>query len=144
MKWVLIFFLVVLDVYLVFNTKEPDNLQEVKARYAVFIEYIRDNHDTVPEKFWILETPGVIVGRKAGDLGYNSNKGYEIGVCIDGTTNDIFHVLLHELAHSTVEEYDHSEEFWKNFAELRDIAVSLGLYQKIPVKKEFCGQYIND
>ena len=144
MKWILILFLVVLDLYLVFNTKEPDNLQEVKARYTVFREYIRDNHDTVPEKFWILETPGVIVGRKAGDLGYNSNKGYEIGVCIDGTTNDIFHVLLHELAHSTVEEYDHSEEFWKNFAELRDIAVNLGLYQRIPVKKEFCGQYIND
>ena len=144
MKWLLILFLIALDLYLVLNTRDPDNLRDVKSRYKILREYIRDNHDTVPEKFWVLETPIVITGKETGDLGYNSNKGYEIGVCLGGTTNDVFHVLLHELAHSTVEEYDHSEEFWKNFAELRDLASRLGLYQKIPDRKEFCGQYIND
>jgi hypothetical protein len=53
-------------------------------------------------------------------------------------------VLLHELSHSTVEEYDHSEQFWKNFAELRDISVDLGIYQRIPKRKAFCGQFIQD
>jgi len=144
MKWALIVFLVILDLYLVFSTQEPQNLQDVKARYKVFREYIRDHHDSVAEKYWFLENPIVVVGKASGDLGYNSNKGYEIGVCLDGTPNDIFHVLLHELAHSTVEEYDHSEQFWKNFGELRDMATSLGLYQRIPERKEFCGQYIND
>jgi hypothetical protein len=128
----------------VFSTQEPQNLLDVKARYKVFREYIRDHHGSVAEKYWFLENPIVVVGKASGDLGYNSNKGYEIGVCLDGTPNDIFHVLLHELAHSTVEEYDHSEQFWKNFGELRDMATSLGLYQRIPERKEFCGQYIND
>jgi hypothetical protein len=119
-------------------------MREVKRRYKILREYIQDNHATVPEKFWILETPIILVGKASGDLGYNSNKGFEIGICLDGTPNDIFHVLLHELSHSTVEEYSHSEQFWNNFSELKNIASNLGIYQKITEKKEFCGKFISD
>ena len=136
--------LVVLDVYLIHITRDPKNLREVKRRYAIFRRYIETHHSSVPEKYWVLEKQILLVGKESGDLGYNSNKGYEIGLCLSGDPNDIFHVLLHELAHSTVEEYSHSEQFWKNFSELRDIASSLGIYEKIPVKKQFCGQYIQD
>ena len=62
---------------------------------------------------------------RGGGVGWNVYKGYEIGLCIDGTPNQIFHVLLHELAHCTVPEYEHSPQFWQNFRELRDIAVEL-------------------
>ena len=144
MKWSLIMLLLVLDVYLIYSTRDPENLIEVKRRYKILRTYIQTHHSSVPEKFWVLETPVVLVGKESGDLGYNSNKGYEIGLCLSGDPNDIFHVLLHELAHSTVDEYSHSEQFWKNFAELRDLASSIGLYEKIPAKKEFCGQYIQD
>ena len=140
----LIVLFLILDVYLVYKTRDPENLIEVKRRYNILRTYIKDHHDKVPEKFWVIEEPIVIVGKDSGDLGYNSSKGYEIGVCLDGHPNDVFHVLLHELSHSTVTEYSHSEQFWKNFSELRDIATSLGLYQKIPEKKEFCGQHIQD
>ena len=142
MKVYLFLFLVVLSVILIWRTKEPENLQEVKRRYAILREYIETN--PVPEKFRILSQPILITGREGGELGYNSNKGYEIGICLDGTANDIFHVLLHELSHSTVEEYDHSEQFWKNFSDLRDIAASIGVYQRIPQRKSFCGQHIQD
>ena len=140
----IIFVLVVLNVFLVFITRDPPVLREVKKRYNKLRDYIRKNHDSVPGKFWVIEKPVVIVGRDAGDLGYNSNKGYEIGLCIDGSPNDVFHVLLHELSHSTVEEYSHSEKFWKNFEELRDLCANIGLYQRIPIQKEFCGQFIQD
>ena len=140
----IMFVLIVLNVFLVFITRDPPVLREVKKRYNKLRDYIRKNHDSVPEKFWVIEKPVIIVGRDAGDLGYNSNKGYEIGLCIDGSPNDVFHVLLHELSHSTVEEYSHSEKFWKNFEELRDLCANIGLYQRIPIQKEFCGQFIQD
>jgi hypothetical protein len=141
---ILIILLIILDVYLVYSTRDPPNLREVKRRYRILRHYIKTHHIKVHEKFWILENPVLLAGRDSGDLGYNSNKGYEIGLCLDGTPNDIFHVLLHELSHSTVEEYSHSEQFWKNFAELKDICMSLGIYERIPVRKEFCGQFIQD
>jgi len=77
-------------------------------------------------------------------VGYNTNKGAEIVVCLDGTVNDVFHVLIHELAHCTVKEYTHSDQFWKNYIELRDMCADLGIYQQIPERKEFCGQHIQD
>jgi hypothetical protein len=144
MKWLLIALFLILDAYLVYTTRDPENLIEVRRRYTVLRTYIKQHHDSVPEKFWVLEDPVVLVAKDSGDLGYNSNKGYEIGLCLDGTPNDIFHVLLHELSHSSVPEYSHSEQFWKNFSELRDIAVSIGIYDKIPDKKVFCGQHIQD
>jgi len=135
---------VILDVYLVYSTRDPPNLREVKRRYRTLRHHIKRHRKQVHEKFWVLENSILLAGRDSGDLGYNSNKGYEIGLCLDGTPNDIFHVLLHELSHSTVEEYSHSEQFWKNFAELKDICMNLGIYERIPVRKEFCGQFIQD
>ncbi len=140
----LVTFLILLNVVLLWATQEPPNLIEVKRRYQILVDFIRENQDVVPEKFRVLENQVVITGRKGGDLGYNVNKGFEIGICLDGSPNDMFHVLLHELAHSTVEEYTHSEAFWKNFGELKDISVDLGIYQRIPQRKKFCGEYIQD
>ncbi len=139
--WMLLVFLVLLNLVLLWATQEPENLTEVKRRYQVLVDHIRE---TKPPKFGALENQVVITGRRGGDLGYNVNKGFEIGVCLDGTPNDMFHVLLHELAHSTVEEYSHSEAFWKNFGELKDMSVRLGIYERIPTRKKFCGEYIQD
>ena len=141
--WLLMFCLLLVDVYLIWNVREPKNLTEVKRRYKILRDYIK-NDPSVPEKFYVLKTPILLSGKDAGELGYNSNKGYEIGLCLNGSPNDIFHVLLHELSHSTVEEYSHSEQFWKNFSELRSICTNLGIYERIPERKAFCGQFIQD
>ena len=90
--WILILVLVLIDMYLIYNTIEPKNMREVKRRYKVLRDHIKNNPEQVPEKFHILKTPVVLAGRESGDLGYNSNKGYEIGLCLDGSPNDIFHV----------------------------------------------------
>ena len=152
MWWALLIvvILLIIDVVLLYYTREPKNLTDVKQRYRILTDYIINNPE-VPEKFHCLRDPIIITGRRFianGDIGYNTNKGLEIGVCIglnaDADPNDIFHVLLHELSHSTVAEFDHSKQFWSNFAELKDICVKLGIYTKIVDRKSFCGKYIVD
>jgi hypothetical protein len=130
--WFLFLFVVLLllDVYLVYTTREPPNLTLVKERYQVLVDHI--NSGGAPKKFDVLGTPLLITNKPdfTKELGYNSNKGLEIGLSTDSDPNDIFHVLIHELCHSTVEEYDHSEQFWENFNELQDICSKLGIYNK--------------
>jgi len=58
--------------------------------------------------------------------------------------NQVFHVLLHELAHCTVEEYSHSTEFWDNYTNLKNQAISLGIYTNIDEITPFCGKRIVD
>ena len=129
MFWLIFLLLLLIDVYLVYSTKEPTNLTIVKERYQVLVDHI--NNGGASEKFSVLGTPLLITNKPdfIKELGYNSNKGLEIGLSTDSDPNDIFHVLIHELCHSTVEEYDHSEQFWNNFKELQDICASLGIYK---------------
>lgn len=118
--------------------REDDRMTRLKERYYDFIQRL-------PDKYSHLKTPACITGTKriGGDIGSNVNKGSEIFVCLDGDTNDSFHVLLHELAHSTVSEYDHTDKFWENFAELRSLAQQEGLYEPVS-NKPYCGKMISD
>jgi predicted metal-dependent hydrolase len=136
--WVLLL-LIALNLWSLLTLKEPENLKKVKELYTTFL-------DNIPEKYPQLRTRTIVTGfqNKNRELGYNVNKGYEIGLCLDGTPNQMFHVLMHELAHSTVDEYSHSDQFWKNFQEIKDHCVKLGIYQEIPERTKFCGKYIRD
>jgi hypothetical protein len=134
--WVLITVLGILVVLILVFHKEDQRVTDLKTIYYKFIQ-------RVPEKYKVLRKPVCVTGIYNGDVGTNVNKGSEIFVCIDGTTNDSFHVLLHELAHSTVTEYDHSHQFWENFEELKKIAKSEGMYSDIS-KKSYCGKTISD
>ncbi len=135
--------LLFLNLVILYKTREPQQLVEVKEKYRILREHTRN---TGNEKYKMLVHPTPITGMKKmkDSVGSNTNKGSEIVVCLDGKTNEIFHVLIHELAHSTVDEYSHSQEFWNNYIELRDMCVHLGIYQQIPQKTEFCGQHIQD
>jgi predicted metal-dependent hydrolase len=140
---IVIALLILVNMWILQQTTEPTRLVEVKEKYRILRNHIKDtNH----EKFHMLKRCIPITGylRMNGAVGYNTNKGGEIAVCLDGEVNEIFHVLIHELAHCTVREYDHSEEFWNNYTELRDICLRLGIYQKIPNKTEFCGEHVQD
>jgi hypothetical protein len=139
-----LFLLIALAIVSILTTKEPEQFTKVKELYATLRDHIASND--VPEKFKVLENQILLVGylRKKHELGYNTNKGYEICLCLDGTPNQIFHVLLHELAHSTVPEYDHSTQFWNNFKELRELATQIGIYEPVNSSEKFCGKYISD
>ena len=135
--------LIVINLFILKLTREPQVLMEVKQRYKKLRDHL---NETKNEKYAMLKTPVPLTGmrRMKESVGYNTNKGGEIVVCLDGNANDVFHVLIHELAHCTVKEYSHSDKFWKNYIELRDMCVELGIYEQIPDRKEFCGQHIQD
>ena len=135
--------LILINILILQKTREPREFTEVKEKYRILREHL---DDTNSEKFHMLVRHVPVTGytRMKDTVGYNTNKGGEIVVCLKGNSNEIFHVLIHELAHCTVKEYSHSPEFWKNYTELRDICVELGIYEKIPEKTKFCGQHIQD
>lgn len=135
--------LLIVNLIILSRVKEPQALAEVKEKYRILRKHLIDTNN---EKFHKLKQRVPISGflRMNDTVGYNTNKGQEIALCLDGTANEIFHVLIHELTHSSVEEYSHSKKFWDNYIELRDICVKLGIYEIIPEKVEFCGQHIQD
>lgn len=136
--------LLVIDYYIIKNAKKPKQLVEVEERYEKLRRYIKSNPN-VSEKFKKLDHPIKITAwYKTKEVGYNVNKGSEIGLCIDGSANDIMNVLIHELAHSTVDEYSHNDNFWNNVKELTRLAIDAGVYEPIPNAKEFCGKKIRD
>jgi hypothetical protein len=128
----------------VFTNSEPEMLTELKYRYFKTLDILRETGDPIWEP--VLK-PAIITGlngKKDGVIGSNVNKGYEIYICLDGDdVNSAFYVLIHELAHMTVPEYDHSIKFWDNFEKLKKICIDNGLYLKSGERK-YCGDAIRD
>ncbi len=140
---ILFLILIFVNAYILHTTVEPREFIEVKEKYKTLRDHLRETNN---EKFRVLIRPIPITGLMImkDTVGFNVNKGSEITICLDGGVNEIFHVLIHELAHCTVEEYSHSDQFWSNYNELLEICVQLGIYQKIIEKTEFCGQHVQD
>lgn len=138
--WIIIVLLVVLGLVLT-TIKEPEILKEIKRRYRVIQGGL-----PADERWKTLKKSNVIFTGTGGydGAGSNVNKGYEIYICLDGNdVNSAMYVILHELSHMTVDEYDHSENFWINFKDLKRIASQLGVYRP-DKQKYYCGQIVND
>ncbi len=126
--------LAIVSLYLICTTHEPKEFGELREKYQQFI-------DIVPPKYEKLKNKTILTClTNKREPGYSVNKGYEIAICYDKDVNSMFHVLLHELAHCTVDEYKHSAEFWANLKELKNIAVENKLYTTINNPKNFCGK----
>jgi len=140
---ILTILLILINLWVLWTTREPQELVDVKEKYEILRTHLVNTKNPT---FEVLEHRVPITGMKRmnGTVGFNTNKGAEITICLDGSVNEIFHVLIHELTHSTVDEYAHSPRFWKNYMELRDIAVELGIYEKITHKTAFCGEHVQD
>ena len=145
---VLFVLFIVLTVIVAF-LQEHRMLTELKGRYNLLIKHLQET-DAVDERFKILRTRRPILTgidsrrMNKGTIGYNVNKGYEIYICLDGNNvNAAMHVLIHELAHITVPEYDHSEAFWQSFKDLRTLCTTLGLYS-LNQNQPYCGGEIHD
>lgn len=142
MKYLLIAVLIMIIFVLLTNTEDP-LFTELKIRYDILLKNLP------PGEFDILKENRAILTAKSindpdGHIAYNVNKGYEIYICLDGKKiNAAMYVLLHELAHITVEEYNHSEQFWANFRKLREYASQFGIYTP-EYEMEYCGQAIKD
>jgi len=114
---ILFLILIFVNAYILHTTVEPREFIEVKEKYKTLRDHLRETNN---EKFRVLIRPIPITGLMImkDTVGFNVNKGSEITICLDGGVNEIFHVLIHELAHCTVEEYSHSDQFWSNYNEL--------------------------
>ena len=143
----------VLLVLIVAMNRPPPLLQEIRTRYDILLETVRNDPDLDP-RWEPVKNRVVLTGmcdwdKKKGAIAYNVNKGYEIYMCLDGAdgpldetrVNTAMHVLIHELSHSTVREYEHSDSFWKNFRDLRAYCESKGLYSSQDLGP-FCGEAI--
>jgi WLM domain len=139
-----IYILILLLIIFLFSSTSgySDVMNEVRRRYKLLRDALKER-GLFPE----LWNEGIITGMteiSSDGVGYNVGKGYEIYICIKGDDiNDIMHVLLHELAHNTVKEYDHSDKFWTNLDEIKDVAKDIGIYKYTP-KKSFCDGIISD
>ena len=144
MKIIIYIILFIVAIIIIKTSKEPPVVNDVRERYEILKDHIKNNK--VPGHFEHLDRDVDLTffTKKYDEVGYNVNKGQEIGLCVDGEANEIFHVLLHELAHSSVPEYNHSKLYWERFNELKKICIDLGIYQKISTKQEFCGKHIKD
>lgn len=140
MKQFIILMLIVLIYILLTNTEDP-LFTEIKRRYDFLLKNLPDEFDILRRNRAVLT---VQPKGARGEIAFNVNKGYEIYICLDGRKiNAAMYVLLHELAHITVEEYDHSEQFWSNFRKLRECASRIGVYTP-EAEMEYCGQIIRD
>ena len=80
-------------------------------------------------------------------FGYNVEKGKYIAVCLHDAQNrpnaynEVFFVLLHELAHIATEDYAHNAHFWATYRRLIRVASNAGLYRNVDYAKSprrFC------
>ena len=117
--------------------------------YPDFKEYIKQlNENLNEEKTLIYETD------PNSDLtSYSVNKGEELSFCLISKKNNDIHnlnlliyVALHEMAHIACPEIGHGPLFKKIFKFLTEIAIEIGIYNKInyniePV--EYCGMVLS-
>jgi len=146
MEYFIILLFFVILVVIVSMNKEPRMLSELKMKYWTLLEILRNTGDPL---WHPVCKPSIITGminwdKTKGPIGSNVNKGYEIYICLDGNdVNSAMYVLLHELAHMSVPEYDHTKNFWAHFEKLKNIAVRSGVY--IPTgTRTYCGDVVKD
>ena len=127
--------------------KEPPLLTVLKEKYSALLAYVHSPANTDPRwnklKHRAIVTGLVDYDKSKGAIAFNVNKGYEICICLAGDdVNSAFYVLLHELAHMTVTEYDHTTNFWKNFKDLKVLCNSLGIYDNSAGSGQYCGDSV--
>ena len=153
MRWWLFVPIIVVLMFVVYMLCKrmflPSLFIEIKRRYEILLDHLR-TAPGIDERFEPIKKhrplfTGIDSSRmNKGTIGYNVNKGYEIFICVDtqGSVDAAMHILIHELAHMTVPEYDHSEAFWKNFRDLRQLCIHLGILQNAEQSMMYCGGQI--
>lgn len=148
-RWIVTTVLVLLVSTCCATIQDPPLLRQLRARYEILLKHLEDTPNVDPRFAKIRDKVAIITGiastrMNKGTIGYNVNKGYEIYICLDGdNVNAAMHVLIHELAHITVPEYDHSDAFWQSFKDLKSLCQTLGLYTPITTVK-YCGGEIHE
>ena len=86
--------LLILNYLMYSNLKPNQKLVEVREKYKTLREYLIETDNRDFEDIY-HEIPLIAYERMSSSVGYNVNKGQEIGICIDGDVNEIFHVYIY-------------------------------------------------
>lgn len=132
---------------------QQERLARLRERMERFVEYLVHLDDPMTRR--LLErvrTKNVqIQGSTRRDFAaFTENKGDRIAVCLSDTRrastydNDLFYVLLHELAHLSTVTYGHNQEFWDHFAVLQRHAQDAGLLAPVSKNAQICGHDLMD
>jgi hypothetical protein len=143
--WWIILAVLILILISIFNF-EPKLLTDIKERYRAILGAIKKSGDPTWDGCMreSIITGMVDWSKNSGPIGSNVNKGYEIYICLDGSdVNSAVYVLIHELAHMSVPEYDHTEKYWENFKKLKEFCVQNELYSPQGARM-YCGDDIKD
>ena len=89
----------VLLVLIVAMNRPPPLLQEIRTRYDILLETVRNDPDLDP-RWEPVKNRVVLTGmcdwdKKKGAIAYNVNKGYEIYMCLDGADGRILTPPIH-------------------------------------------------
>jgi len=135
-----------LMILIVATNKEPPILTELKRRHQELLKILTTRNDPMWNGVLKLSIITGMFGwsKDKGPIGSNVNKGYEIYICLDGNdVNSAMYVLIHELAHMSVPEYDHTDNYWDNFEKLKNICIENNLYTPVG-NQTYCGDLITD
>ena len=122
-------------------------LVQNKDKYHNFNIYITRLNDRIHYTLFNESTPDSVY------TSYSVNKGDQLVFCLRSKKkkdqihdlNLLMYVALHEIAHIACPEEGHTELFKQIFAFFAQIAIQLGLYQKMPFDEkpeEYCGLII--
>ena len=118
--------------------------KQKKYKNHTGVQRLISNEDVVIEE---------VAAKYEKEAAYSINKGERIGICLrDKKTgeieneNEMFFVLIHELAHIMTDAYKHNQQFWKNMSLLIENAIEAKLYNYVNYKSKptmYCGHLIS-
>lgn len=128
-------------------------LDRLSRRMQELVEYLRIVQDPLMSRLVARFDRGVPRLRHTEErAGYSENKGEVVGLCLSDMAskeqskyeNELFYVLLHELAHIGTAEYGHTDEFWALFETLRGYAKDADLLEPVTAHSEVCGEKLRN
>jgi predicted metal-dependent hydrolase len=131
------------------TTREKHVIAILEKRNEELLAYLIIINDPMMERLvrtYKQKTPRLT--KSISQAGYTVNKGEVIGICLnDLNTNtdasfidELYFVVLHELAHICTTSVGHGPDFWDNFKKLREHAVQAGVWTNISDKSAVCGE----
>ncbi len=149
--------------YLVRNLPDKKHaanlMSNLRENLVTIRDYLESNNSKESRVKRLLQkfNPNNIMENKKGSkyTSYSINKGEKVVFCMRSKDNrqelidinTMMFVALHELSHIMTTSIGHTEEFWKNFKYLLQLAVSLGIYKKVDYSvnpQQYCGMKVTD
>jgi len=132
-----------------FTPNEISAISQLEQRNRVLFAHLKHANDPAMDRLvHKYQTRSPKLTKSLEKAGYTINKGDRIGVCLKDVNSELnsdimdqlYFVVLHELAHVCTVSWGHTPEFWENFRNLREHAIDAGVWKAIPDDSTICGE----